>query len=340
MKLLLEFTTIHFLIPGLFQPLELWRKDFAFQPVAENLLRLCANTSVETSPVQGLENTLFHQCGYPADTEIPFAYYRYLWDFGVPPPQPLLCADPVFLQSGLDSVVLQPELPQIPAHELATLLGLLNQHLAEDGLQLVAKHPQRWYLLGERVHGDTPLRTVPLSQVMGQSIFPLLPQGDKRYWHRLLNETQMLLHTSATNSVNALWLWGAANPSSLPPLQQGGRGGFLGSTPTAQVMALATNTLHQPATKLSDCRLEAGNHAIILEDLHIPSVSDDMQNWQQAIEAMEANWFAPALEGMKSGKFSVSLSACDGRTLHCLPSPAWKFWQTRSISWQQLTGCG
>ncbi len=327
---------LHFFIPGLFQPLDLWRKDFAFQPVAASLLRLCAAVEVEHLPVQGLENTLFQQCGHPAEAEIPYAYYRYLLDFGVPPEQPLLCADPVFLQSGHDQVVLHPELPSLTTQEVATLLTLLNHHLAEDGLQLVAKHPQRWYLLGERVHGATPLRTVPLSQAFGQSIFPLLPQGDKRYWHRLSNEIQMLLHTSDIPAVNALWLWGATTPSALPPLQKGGWGGFLGLTPTAQLMALATNTPHQPAQKLADCQLKSGTYAIILEDLLLPSVSDNMQNWQQALDAIEENWLAPALAGMKSAKFSVSLTACDGRTLHCQPTPAWKFWQTKSASWEQL----
>lgn len=326
---------IHFFLPGLFQPLALWRKDFAFQPVAENLLRLCASTTVETLPVQGLENTLFHQAGHPADTELPFAYCRYLLDFGVPPPQALLCADPVLLKSGQDSVVMQPSLPHLTEQEMATLLTLLNSHLAEDGLQLVAKHPQRWYLLGERVQGTTPLCTVPLSQALGQSIFALLPQGDKRYWHRLLNEIQMLLHTSEIPAVNALWLWGASS-SSLPSWQKGGWGGFLGSSTTAEVMASATNTPYHPVTTFADCQVDAGNYAIILEDLHIPSVTDDLHHWEQALAELETHWFAPALVGMKSGKFDISISACDGRLLHCQASPAWKFWQTRAANWDQL----
>lgn len=328
---------IHFFIPGLFQPLTLWRKDFAFQPVAENLLRLCAKCSVDALPVQGLENTLFHQAGHPAETEIPCAYYRYWLDFGTPPVQPLLCADPVFLKSGLDSVVLQPALPLLREPEVATLLALLNQHLQEDGLQLVAQHPQRWYLLGEKVQGETPLRTVPLSQALGQSIFALLPQGDKRYWHRLLNEIQMLLHTSDIPSVNALWLWGGANPAALPALQKGSWGGFFGQTPTAQVMALATDATHQAAATLADCQFETGNYAIILDNLHIPSVADDLHGWQQALATLENNWFAPALAGLQSGKFSVSLTACNGRILHCQPSPMWKFWQPRVASWEQLS---
>lgn len=328
---------LHFYLPGLFQPLDLWCKDFAFQPAASNLLRLCANSSITTAPVQGLEATLFHDCVQASTGEIPFAYHRYCADFGVPPPTALLCADPVWLKSGLDSVVMQPQLPSLTPDEVMRLLAVLNRHLQEDGLQLVAKHPQRWYLLGERVQADASLRTVPLSQALGQSIFALLPQGDKRYWHRLLNEVQMLLHTCESPAVNALWLWGAANPAAITPLSANAFDGFVGSTLVSQVMALASNTPHQAPTTLSEAGLETGKtYALILDALYVPSVSDDMHRWQQILDLMEKRWFAPALAGLQSGKFSVSLTACDGRTLNCQPTPAWKFWQTRCATWEQF----
>ncbi|EIJ32763.1 hypothetical protein [Thiothrix nivea] len=326
---------ITFYIPGLFQPLGLWCKDFAFQPVAENLLRLSANAGVENLPVTGLENTLFHCAGHPADTELPFARYRYQLDFGALPRQPLMCADPVFLQSGIDQVLLHPELPLISPQELGELLALLNRHLAEDGLQLEAQHPQRWYLLGERVN-DPTLRTTPLSQVLGQGIFQLLPQGNKRYWHCLLNEIQMLLHTSGIPAVNGLWLWGASSPFSLPPLQKGGQGGFLGPSVTAQTLSIATDTAHQPVSKWAECTFGSGEYQIILDDLLIPSVSDNPQAWQQAVDKLEKDWFAPALSTMKSGQFTVSLTACDGRIFYAEPASAWKFWQKRSAGWEQL----
>ncbi len=327
---------ISFVLPGLFQPLSLWRKDFDFQPVAKHLLSLLASGRSESLPVSGLENTLFYSCGHPADSEIPFAYYRYLLDFGVPPTQALMCADPVFLQSGIDQVLLHPQFPQVTAQEMETLLFLLNRHLAEDGLQLAAKHPQRWYLLGERVK-VAEVRTTPISQVLGQGIFPLLPQGDTRYWHRLLNEIQMLLHSSGIPSVNGLWFWGASSPASLPSLQKWGRGGFIGSSITAQTLAVASNASCQLANKLMDCQLlDSGKYAIILDDLLTTAVTDNPSGWQQAVDVLEENWFAPALLGMKSGKFSVSVTGCDGRIFHCEPVPAWQFWRNKPANWEQL----
>lgn len=324
-----------FFIPGLFQPLKLWRKDFAFQPEAGHLLRLCANARMESLPVIGLENTLFQHSGFPVAGEMPFAYYRYWLDFGTPPEQPLLCADPVWLQSGIDQVLLRPELPPLTGQEMETLLALLNPHLEDDGLRLAATHPQRWYLLGERA-GEAGLRTTPLSQALGQGIFPLLPQGDKRYWHRLLNEIQMLLHTGGVPAVNALWLWGAANPAALPPPPADGQGEVVGQSAAAQILAVATRSRPQAASRLMDCALGSGDCRIVLEDLLVPAAVDGLQSWRQALDALEENWFAPALAGAMGGRFSVSLSACDGRIFHCQPVPPWQFWRRQQADWGQL----
>lgn len=324
---------LYFYLPGLFQPLMLWRKDFAFQPVADSFLRLCASVETQQLPVIGLENTLLSCLGHPAGAEIPFAHYRYQLDFAALPKQPLMCADPVFLQSGIDQVLLQPELPMLTMDAVTELLYVLNKHLAEDGLQLCAAYPQRWYLCGEKV-ADPDLRTTPLSQALGQGIFPLLPQGNKRYWHRLLNEIQMVLHSHGNTSTNALWLWGAAAASHQPGLQV--QAGFVGSSITAKALAHAGDIDHQAAGKLAECRFESGDYHIILEELLLPAVSDNPQQWQQAMHELAENWFLPALNGLKSGKFEVSLSSCDGRILHCQPPSSWKFWQTRAASWDQL----
>jgi hypothetical protein len=191
--------------------------------------------------------------------------------------------------------------------------------------------------MGERVQGAVPLQTVPLSQALGQSIFPLLPQGDKRYWHRLLNEIQMLLHTSEHPAVNALWLWGAANPTALPPLAAGEQQTFVGASVTAQVMALATAASYQPASRFADVPFTAGHYRVVLEELHTLSVADDVHAWQQALADLESAWFAPAFRALQSGQCSISVTACDGRLLHCQRQPLWKFWGTRTTTWEQLS---
>lgn len=323
------------IVPGLFQPLRLWRSDFAFEPIAPSLLRLCAGARRVAVPVQGLENTLFNALGHSAHAAVPFAYYRYCLDFGTPPLQPLACADPVWMRSGVDQVTLNAELPRLDAASAMQLQALLNTHLAADGLTLVGKHPQRWYVLGDALAGETAPRTVALSQARGQSIFPLLPQGNHRYWHRLLNEIQMLLYDKS-EAVNGLWLWGVSNPAALAPLLGAEQGGFIGTSVTAEVMAVATQTPHQAATTLAASDL-SGNPCIILEHLLPLAAADDLHGWQAALSVLETNWFAPLLAGAQAGKFSVSLSACDGRVWQCQPAPRWQFWRNRRATWEQLT---
>ncbi|MFN3786209.1 MAG: hypothetical protein ACK4RS_05155, partial [Thiothrix sp.] len=274
---------LYFYLPQLLQPLPLWRRDFAFIPIAPHLLRLLARAQQQILPRQGLENTVLVQCGYVLPEELPLAYYRYWLDFGVVPTQPLACADPVCLQSGIDQVRLLPDLPCPTVEQVNGLLQTLNQHLAEDGLQLVARHPQRWYLLGERLC-ESPLRTVPLSQALGQGIFPLLPQGEKRYWHRLLNEIQMLLHSSAVANVNALWLWGVSDPAQTPPPAAPQQHG-IGTHVLAELLPLLTHGTQQSASTLMACELQPGQHYhIILDALTNVALKDDMQDWQQTLD--------------------------------------------------------
>lgn len=332
-----EKPAFHFFIPGLFQPLALWRKDFAFTPHAPSLLRLCAQPRITSVPVQGLEASLFHALGHDPQTDIPFAPYRYQLDFGLTPEQPVICADPVFLQSGVDQVVMRAGLPTLNPADMASVLALLNAHLQEDGLQLLATHPQHWYLQGEKLTESlASLRTVPLSQVQGQGIFPSLPTGEKRFWHRLLNEIQMLLHTSPQDRVNALWLWGASGVGTFRPDPV--CDAVVGQGVAAEVAALAAGVVHSTAGCFADCQPASGNHWIVLDDLHVPSVTDDLHGWQTAMDKLERDWFAPALAAAGSGKCTVHLSACDGRILRCQPVPRWQFWRKSAADWSALPG--
>lgn len=323
---------LQFVVPGLFQPLHLWRADFAFEPVAPHLLRLCAGARPVTLAVRGLENTLFAALGHSAADELPFAYYRYCLDFGAPPTQPLGCADPVWMRSGIDQVTLNADLPDFDPAAAMQLQAILNKHLAEDGLRLVSQHPQRWYLLGEALSGATAPRTVPLSQALGQSVFALLPQHNRRYWHRLLNEIQMLLHDNP-HGVNVLWLWGVSDCAQSPPLTPRWDS-VIGNSVTAQTLALAANVPYQAATALAQTDYASGNHLVILEDLALPALGDNPTVWQTALDALQAAWFEPALAYARSGQ--VILNSADGREWHCQPPAAWRFWLPSSASWVQL----
>ena len=325
---------ITFVVPGLLQAVTLWQKDFAFQAQAPYLLQLFGQAERQALGVQGLIPTLFQFAGVTGQ-EIPFAYYRYLTEFGHAPSTPLLCADPVYLQTGVQEIVLHPQLPELNSEQQQVLFNTLQPLLAEDGLSLIAQSPNHWYLSVPEQTQALPTQTTPLNQALGQGIYPLLAEGNKRYWHRLGNELQMLLYQANVASVNALWLWGASPlPVTALPKQNGV---VMGHSLTAQTYATATQQTYQTATQWS--ALDPQNdYVIVLEDLQLPALTDDMQAWQNVLNQYEQAWFAPALEAINTGKAQISLSACDGNVWQVqAPRRSWKFWQKPPLAtWDSL----
>ncbi len=325
-------------IPGLFQPLALWQKDFGFQPESSALLTLCAQTDIDPLTVTGLEDTTMQLLGYNLAQGNPYAQWRYQVEFGQAPAVPVLCADPVFLQSGISQIVVHPELPVLDQSTAERLIDLLNRHLVEDGLRLVAKHPQRWYLLKESGEVTWPTQTVALSAVLGQSLYPHLPQGNERYWHRLLNEVQMLLHTAGVPQVNGLWFWGATAQSAVLAPKHTNNLALYGNDLSTEVIATAVNVPAHTLTTFAQTQL-APQTWVLLIDLHAAALRDDMQAWQQVFNQLEQAWFVPLLAALKAGKIRLSITACDGRNMHCRLRKGWRFWQKSQTSWDYLGKC-
>jgi len=125
-----------------------------------------------------------------------------------------LRADPVCLLPDRDRLRLVDASPVLTAAEAGSLAATLNDFLADDGLEIVVPHPQRWYLRCER--GCTTGGS-PLPEVSGEDIAPHLPAADDGTWRRRLNAIQMCLHGHPVNAaretegllpVNSVWFWG------------------------------------------------------------------------------------------------------------------------------------
>jgi hypothetical protein len=326
---------LKFVVPGLWQAVALWQKDFAFQAQAPSLLSLLGQAKPQALGVQGLIPTLFQFAGFTGQ-EIPFAYYRYRTEFGNSPETALLCADPVYLQTGIQDIVLNPQLPLLNHAQQQALFNTLQPLLAEDGLSLMAHSPNHWYLSVPEHTQVLPTQTTPLMQALGQSIYPLLARGNKRYWHRLGNELQMLLHQANVPHVNALWFWGASPLPVTHLPKQTGR--VLGHSLIAQTYASATQQPYQAATQWSALDAQS-DYVIVLEDLQLAALTDDMQAWQATINHYEQVWFTPALTAVTAGKAQISISACDGNLWHVqAPRRSWKFWQKPPVAtWNSLS---
>lgn len=127
-----------------------------------------------------------------------------------------LRADPVFLQPDRDSAILAAhEELELTEDEASKLVDAINTHFTDEPWQLHAIHPHRWYL---ELDNTQHLITHPLVKVLGDSINDYMPSGnDAKYWFKITNEIQMLLHGTNVNFeresrnmpvANSIWLWG------------------------------------------------------------------------------------------------------------------------------------
>lgn len=127
-----------------------------------------------------------------------------------------LRADPVFLQPDRDSAILAAhEELELTQDEANKLVDAINTHFVDEPWQLHALHHHRWYL---KLDSPQQLSTHPLANVLGDNINEFMPMGnDAKYWFKITNEIQMLLHGTNVNferesrnmlTANSIWLWG------------------------------------------------------------------------------------------------------------------------------------
>ncbi len=345
----------HVFIPGLFAPLKLWQQDFAFVPESPALLALLADYEVQSWPVSGLERGLLHYLHLMMRGEPPaWAGLRHAFESGGMYRPPLLCADPVHLETGNNALVVQATPLNLSRADTELLLVDLNQHLALDGLVLTAFHPQRWYLHALDDSFTTALpQTTPLSEVGSGNIFPQLPQSTDKYWHQLMNELQMLLHNHRINQareqrgqppVNGIWLWGeAAADSGAAPLAecvaptlspdevQSVQGGAL----SGQVIAAALQIQWQPQVDTELAAVStAGDRLVILDQLQHAVAADQPQLWQQALSELD-DYFDFLRAVLQTGA-QVSLYDANGQILYCQRVARWQFWRRARADWQEF----
>lgn len=135
----------------------------------------------------------------------------------------ICCASPVMIVPNRDHLdLVQSTGFDISEDEASRFCDEFNDYFKEDGLSFSYTAPDKWFC-----HAKTPFNvpsTAPFA-FTGGDIAPYVPRdAESTQWRRLFNETQMLLHHSATNrsrsvlgkpEINSLWFWGGGclNPS-------------------------------------------------------------------------------------------------------------------------------
>ena len=193
--------------------------------VPARVRRLLARADRIPQTITGLEERLFALFGVAAESgrDLPVAAVTCVADLDVIDGDWWVRADPVYLEPRRDHLVLHA-CPELDAAEAGQLVTELNTFLAQDGWQLRATHPQRWYL---KPPAAAEIATTAIGAAIGRDIYPLLPRGpDQRRWRTRLNELQILLHNAPVNAAriaqgrlpaNSVWFWGSGRLPELGP---------------------------------------------------------------------------------------------------------------------------
>ena len=329
---------IYILIPKLLSPLALWKKDFGFQPESPVLSQLLASSTRQKTQTRCLASTLFKQLNFPDNSELPIAYYRYLIDFGKAPDSPIMCADPVNLQAGIDEIILNPApITDLSKADTEELFQALNQHFAQDNWEFVVSDTGNGYLK----HQSTEhIQTSTLQEVCGKSIFQYLPKSSNLNWHTLQNEIQMLLHINPLNQsrelagqlpINSLWFWGAGTKHDF----QHSITTIYSNENLAKITATAANISQQTLDKLPE-QLSTQNQIIVLDQLYQPAVQDQYQIWQNTLQELENHYITPIVNYCKKHKIQLSINDCEGNEFIIKPKRSWKFWKKKRVNLWRL----
>jgi len=195
---------------------------------------------------------------------------------------------------------------------------ILDVFLA-DGWVLKAPRPDRWYL--QLV--DVPdMQTTPVANVAGRDIRPALPTGkDGKQWHTILNELQIMLHTSAVNvereakglpAINGLWLWGGGR---LPTMKENNWVKYWGQDTAGTALARLSEVAHvgRPASGENWLReADAGKHLVMLDQASQARLGGHAEALQDFMDTFDEQWAEPLINALRTNELQDLIIVLDG----------------------------
>lgn len=278
--------------------------------------------------------------------DAPLAPYMLLADGGTPGHDEWACVEPVHVRIAHDHLVLiDPSALDLSDEDAAQLLAVARPLIEGLGVRVEAPTPHRWYLRGDvlgKLAGASPLRA------SGRSIEIWLPHdahsGQRsRIWMKLQNEVQMGWFEHPVNearearglpAVNSIWLHaqGVAEPVRSPFVR------VLSDAAATRGLALAgaVEAGPAPASFKTLPPLGAGATLVELSPFAAPFLAQDWAAWQTALDTLERDWFAPALEALDAGNLgalNLTLAGDTGSvTLAATRRDLRKFWRRRVLA--------
>jgi len=201
--------SVNLLVPGLFN---------AFQSSELNN-RLINSSFLLQRIISKADKQALNSAGLSLDylCNIPVASHEYFSaDTDTPSKGNVLYADPVHLELKSDHIVARPiSIQPEDTDKITHIIAVFNEYFYEDKLKLEISESGKIFCLTEK--NIIPMM-VPSKDVYGRDIKHFLPEGEgAKYWLKVFNETQMLLHERLTfdqrlvngNELNSFWFWGA-----------------------------------------------------------------------------------------------------------------------------------
>lgn len=306
------------LAPGLLGPMRGDVFTASDLPATAGLVELLDHSTQGPGP-NDYESAVRDCFGLPADAPAAQGAVGFLADVGHTPETGCLCATPIHLRIETDYLLLyDDELLRIENAEVSALVAHFNRTYNDDGLHLEAATPTRWYLTGFSTDG---VSTTPLRVVRGRAIGPFMPAGENGgHLRALLNEIQMLFHDHPVNqaraergqpAVSGLWLWGeGAAPKAVA---------------TSWVSVWAEDPWVCGLARLGDVPAAAppealptslpdGPALVVVDGADTATAYADATGWAGALAGAERQWFAPAWQALRAGRFkAVEIMPGDGR---------------------------
>ena len=290
-------------IPGLFAAPAARRL-----PAAEMLL---ARGRCTSGPSQSLEAWLHEAFGLE-DAPLAAGALTLLAAGGEPRGDCWTRADPVHLRLMRDRLVLVPPAAlRIAREEADALCEALNAHFGER-LSLQVIDEQRWVA---RLPSPIEVaRQAPLA-LAGCDVATGLPPNPVAPAHQLLNEAQMVLHSLPVNEaresrgeppINSVWLWGAGSAPKVAPARWQS---ISAAEPLALGLARAAGVRARAAAASAEAWLdrlpEDGRHLAVLDHLRAPLALAESGEYQDGLERLERDWFAPLLARLRQGRVGM-----------------------------------
>lgn len=295
-------------------------------PPAPALERLLARGRRASAARCSYEQWIAAACGLGEDAQLPAGALTLLAEGAEPGDAVWMRADPVHLRLGRTDLSFVPAAAfDLDAAESAALADALNRHYAGE-LEFHAVQPRHWCV---RLAAAPRLSVLSTAEVAGRDVDANLPGGaDARPWHARLNEIQMLLHRHPVNQarqargapeVNSVWFWGAGTLQAAAANSAGFRWRSLtADEPAARGLALhagrSVQSLPASAGAWLAQQTTDGRHLVVLDRLRAPLALGDAAAWSERLVRLEADWFAPMLEALRTGRIGMlTLHAPDGR---------------------------